>query len=78
MIGLETSLDNLLNRYPKLAVLLMRQGLLCVACPVAQFHTVEQAAIYHRLEPAVLLNAIREEIRRLYGPCHSPDTDGET
>ena len=78
MIGLDTPLDHLLDRYPKLAVLLMRMGLLCVACPLAQFHTIEQAANYHKLPPAVLLNAVKQEIHRIYGTSGSPETDAKT
>ena len=78
MIGLDTPLDHLLNRYPKLAVLLMRLGLLCVACPLSQFHTITQAADYHKLPPAVLLNAIHQEMRRIYGVSDLPEADEKT
>ncbi|MCL5999545.1 MAG: DUF1858 domain-containing protein [Chloroflexi bacterium] len=77
MVGLDTPLDDLLDRYPRLAVLLMRHGLLCVACPLAQFHTVEQAAIYHNLAPVVLLRAIEAEIVRLNERPDGASKDGE-
>ena len=78
MIGLDTSLDHLLDRYPKVAVLLMRHGLLCVACPLAQFHTIEQAAAYHQLDSLALLKAIMVEIAQLYGPSRPLDTNRDS
>jgi hybrid cluster-associated redox disulfide protein len=68
MINLDTTLESILERYPRLSVWLMRRGLLCVACPFMKFHTLDDAAVYHNMAPQALLESIRDEVGRLSPP----------
>jgi len=54
-----TLVDDLMREHPETIGVFLRQRLHCVGCPIGQFHTVEEAAREHGLEPEVLLATLR-------------------
>ncbi|RME52439.1 iron-sulfur cluster assembly accessory protein [Candidatus Woesearchaeota archaeon] len=64
----EMTIGEVVQRYPSAAEVLMREGIHCVGCGVAQFETIEQGLLGHGLTPdevdelvEELNNAIPEE-----------------
>jgi hybrid cluster-associated redox disulfide protein len=58
---LTMDLDSLLEAYPEAARVFARRGMLCVGCPIARFHTLEDAAALYGLELAELVEEIDEK-----------------
>ncbi|MCC7206685.1 MAG: DUF1858 domain-containing protein [Anaerolineae bacterium] len=52
------NLDLLITRHPHIAGILARRGMLCVGCPIARFHTLEDAATLYDLDLAALVGEI--------------------
>lgn len=61
---LTISLDALLALCPQAAAILARRGMLCVGCPIARFHTLEDAAALYSLDLESLLAEIEDTLRR--------------
>ncbi|MCP4010136.1 MAG: DUF1858 domain-containing protein [Proteobacteria bacterium] len=59
----DTTVKELLDRYPKILQLFMDFGLLCVGCPAEAFHTLADVAREYHLDP----NQLRQRIDRIIG-----------
>lgn len=46
-IGAETTVDELMRRWPATVRVLLDSRMLCVGCPIAPFHTVAEACVAH-------------------------------
>ncbi len=51
----DTTVKELLDRYPQLLQPFMNLGLLCVGCPTEAFHTVEDVAGEYGYDPEELI-----------------------
>lgn len=59
-----------LNRHPRAASVFFKMGMYCVGCPAEAFHTLEEAARAHHLDPEALIRNLNQAI---FGE-RSPDT----
>jgi len=57
----EMTVDEILKKYPKTAVIFMNYGLHCAGCPLAQSETIEQLVKANMLDEKKLL----EELNKL-------------
>lgn len=46
----DTSIQQILDRWPQTAPLLMHYKMLCIGCAVAPFHTLDEACAAHNLD----------------------------
>ena len=46
----EMTTDALMRRWPRTIPVLIQQGMLCVGCPIAGFHTLTEACNQHGVE----------------------------
>ena len=46
----DMSMDEIMRRWPVTIRVVLDHGLLCVGCPIASFHTVEDAVKEHHLD----------------------------
>jgi hybrid cluster-associated redox disulfide protein len=58
-IDAATLVDALMRQRPETIGVFLRRKLHCVGCPLGQFHTIEEAAREHGLEPTALLADLR-------------------
>ncbi|ACK50472.1 hypothetical protein Msil_1522 [Methylocella silvestris BL2] len=65
-IDAATLVDDLMRQRPQTIGVFLRRRLYCVGCPVGHFHTIEEAAREHGLEPKALLAELR------FIPCLPP------
>ena len=65
----DMTMDEIMRRWPATIRIVLRHQLLCVGCPIASFHTVEDAVREHGLDEEQfrreLLAAIEEPASRL-------------
>ncbi|MCP3951675.1 MAG: DUF1858 domain-containing protein [Desulfobacterales bacterium] len=54
-LSADTTVKELLDRYPMLLAAFMDLGLLCVGCPTEAFHTVEDVAGEYGYDPDELI-----------------------
>lgn len=61
----DMSMDEIMRRWPETIRVLLDHGLLCVGCPVASFHTLDDAISEHGIKAnplrADILTAIAEK-----------------
>lgn len=46
----DMTMDEIMRRWPATVRTILRHHLLCVGCPIASFHTVDDAIREHRLD----------------------------
>ena len=46
----DTSVDQIMRRWPETIGVAIRRGLLCVGCPIGTFHTLGEACAVHGLD----------------------------
>ena len=63
-IDLATSLDEAMRRWPATIRVLLDLKTSCVGCPIAPFHTVEDACREHALDRVAVLAALRKIARQ--------------
>ena len=56
----ELTVEQLLDRYPRGALFFLERGMLCVGCPTAVFHTLEEVARNYGYPVKVLVDAIEK------------------
>ncbi|MBZ9798670.1 DUF1858 domain-containing protein [Mesorhizobium sp. ES1-4] len=54
----DTTMDEIMRRWPQTIRVVIRNGMLCVGCPIASFHTVSDAAREHKLDEVALRHAL--------------------
>jgi len=59
----DMSMDEIMRRWPAAIRVVLDHGLLCVGCPIAPFHTVDEAIHEHGIDGVRL----REALRRITG-----------
>ena len=59
----DMSMDEIMRRWPAAIRVVLDHGLLCVGCPIAPFHTVDEAIHEHGVDGVRL----REALRRITG-----------
>ena len=57
-ISKDTKIGELLNIYPESASILMEIGMHCLGCPASQMETLEEAAMVHGIDSALLVEKI--------------------
>jgi hybrid cluster-associated redox disulfide protein len=55
----DTMVDQVMNRWPASIRVFMDFKMGCVGCPIAAFHSVDDAVREHKVDPAAFLNALR-------------------
>lgn len=55
--------DEIMRRWPATIRVMIRQGMLCIGCPVGSFHTVAHAAAAHGMDEAALTAELLSVIR---------------
>lgn len=58
-IGFEMMVDEVMRRWPATIRVFLHFRMNCVGCPIAGFHTVEDACREHGAAPADFLSALR-------------------
>jgi hybrid cluster-associated redox disulfide protein len=56
---LEMTVDHVMNRWPTSIRVFMDFKMSCVGCPIATFHSVEEASREHEIDAAVFLSALQ-------------------
>jgi hybrid cluster-associated redox disulfide protein len=67
-ITAETKVDEMTQRYPATAVLLMKTGVQCVGCWISRYHTVADVAKEWNLNLGRLLRHLNEFIEEENSP----------
>ncbi len=57
-ISKDTKIGELLNIFPECAPILMEIGMHCLGCPASQMETIEEAAMVHGIDSALLVEKI--------------------
>lgn len=57
-ISKDTKIGELLNIFPDCAPILMEIGMHCLGCPASQMETLEEAAMVHGIDSALLVEKI--------------------
>ena len=60
----ETTIGELLDKYPDAAPVLMGIGMHCLGCPSSQGESLEEAAFVHGIDPKVLVDQINTTISK--------------
>jgi hybrid cluster-associated redox disulfide protein len=55
--------SEVLQKYPETIEIFVAYGLHCVACSLAEFDTVQEAALIHGINPEMLLRDLNRHIR---------------
>lgn len=63
LLDRDMTMDAIMRRWPPTIRVVIRNGMLCVGCPVASFHTVADAAREHGLDEAALRRALEAAAR---------------
>src|SRR5262245_4656185 len=65
----ELTVDEVMRRWPSTIRIFLDFGMHCVGCPIATFHTVDDACIEHRID-------VDRFLRRLQAAAQAPYTPG--
>lgn len=57
-IGLDDMVDDVLRRYPATVRVFLDYKLRCIGCPIACFHSIDEACRAHAVEPRTFLSAL--------------------
>jgi hybrid cluster-associated redox disulfide protein len=55
----DMTVDQVMTRWPASIRVFMEFGMSCVGCPIASFHSVDDASREHELNPAAFLLALK-------------------
>lgn len=58
----DMTMDEIMRLWPQTIRTILDHGLLCVGCPIASFHTVDDAIREHELSGESFREALREAI----------------
>ncbi len=59
----DMNMDEIMRRWPAAIRVVLDHGLMCVGCPIAPFHTVEDAIRAHRIDGGDFRDALMKVIR---------------
>lgn len=48
----DMSVDEIMRRWPATIRVMIRNGMLCIGCPIGTFHTVAEACVAHKVDEA--------------------------
>lgn len=57
-VSKDTKIGELMMMFPEAAPILMEIGMHCLGCPASQMETLEEAAIVHGIDSALLVEKI--------------------
>lgn len=60
----DMSMDEIMRQWPETIRAILDHGLLCVGCPIAPFHTPDDASREHRIDADTFGLALRQAISR--------------
>jgi hybrid cluster-associated redox disulfide protein len=55
----EMTVDNVMRRWPSTIRIFLDFGMHCVGCPIATFHSVDEACREHGIDPGRFLESLR-------------------
>ncbi|EJW11779.1 hypothetical protein A33M_2762 [Rhodovulum sp. PH10] len=55
----DLTVDAVMCRWPGTIRVFLAHRMRCIGCPIAGFHSIEEACIEHRVEPAGFIAALR-------------------
>ena len=55
----DMTVDQVMTRWPASMRVFMEFGMSCVGCPIAAFHSVDEASREHAIDAAALLGALQ-------------------
>ncbi|MGN6142072.1 MAG: DUF1858 domain-containing protein [Mesorhizobium sp.] len=58
----DMTMDEIMRRWPATIRVVLRNGMLCVGCPIAPFHTLAEAAREHELDEVALRRALEAAV----------------
>jgi hybrid cluster-associated redox disulfide protein len=58
----DMTMDEIMRRWPATIRVVLRNGMLCVGCPIASFHTLAEAAREHELDEVALRRALEAAV----------------
>ena len=58
----DATMDEIMHRSPAAIRVVLQNGMLCVGCPIASFHTVSDAAREHELDEEKLSCDLRNAV----------------
>ena len=56
---LDMTVDQVMNRWPASIRVFMNFKMSCVGCPIATFHSVDEASREHKIDAAAVLGALQ-------------------
>ena len=56
---LDMTVDQVMNRWPASIRVFMNFKMSCVGCPIATFHSVDEASRQHKIDAAAVLGALQ-------------------
>ncbi len=65
----ETTIEEVVSKYPESVIVFMKHGLHCVGCHVSAFESIEEGAIAHGINVDALvedLNKVAESKQKVY------------
>ena len=58
----DMTMVEIMRRWPATIRVVLRNGMLCVGCPIAPFHTLAEAAREHELDEVALRHALEAAV----------------
>jgi hybrid cluster-associated redox disulfide protein len=55
--------DDVMRRWPSTIRVFLNFGMRCVGCPIATFHSVDEACDEHRVDVAAFLSKLRDTVK---------------
>jgi hybrid cluster-associated redox disulfide protein len=55
---LDMTVDEVMKRWPASIRVFMDFGMGCIGCPIATFHSVDEASREHKIDPGAFLEAL--------------------
>jgi hybrid cluster-associated redox disulfide protein len=59
----DMTVDQVMNRWPASIRVFMDFKMSCVGCPIATFHSVDEASREHGIDPGAFLEALTASVR---------------
>jgi len=63
-ISKKMTFEEILNKHPEVAEILLDKGMHCIGCPCASAETLEQGAIMHGIDPNKLIEEIKKSSKK--------------
>lgn len=56
------TVESILGKYPRAAIVFLRMGMHCPGCQAEAFHTLEEAARAHNRDPERIIDELNQEL----------------